>query len=164
MIWTFLKKRRLRQTFEKYITPESVDSVRQNGSQRRPLTEARIDFILLFVRGESPAEISERVGKVADLAVRHGAVVHDLVGALVIVAFGTLPASSVESGNRLSLVDALRGQFDRDIKIVHGVADGHCGNFGNENRMSYSFLVPRFDAILGALSRLDFGQIEEFWE
>ena len=49
------------------------------------------------------------------------------------------------------------------IKIVHGAADGHYGLFGSETQiLSYSFLVPQFDRVLGALSRLDFGQSEEF--
>ena len=68
----------------------------------------------------------------------------------------------MKSGIRSSLVDDLRGHLAGDIKRVHGAADGHYGLFGNEQRMAYSFLVPKFDAILGTLSRMEFGQIEEF--
>jgi hypothetical protein len=85
-----------------------------------------------------------------------------LVGALVIVAFGTHPASSPESGNRSSLIEAMREQLAGDVKIVHGAADGHYGLFGSETRMSYTFLVPMFDRILGVLGRLEFGKAEEF--
>jgi len=80
----------------------------------------------------------------------------------VIVAFGTHPASSPESGSRSSLVQALREQLAGDVKIVHWAADGHYGLFGSQTRMSYTFLVPEFDSIFGALSRLQFGQTEEF--
>jgi len=162
MIRTFLEKRRVRRAFEKLVDPESVESLLRDGGEGQPLKHGRIEFVLAFVRGESPAQVSERIARVADIAVTHGATVHDLVGALVIVAFGTHPASSPESGSRSSLVQALREQLAGDVKIVHGAADGHYGLFGSQTRMSYTFLVPEFDSIFGALSRLQFGQTEEF--
>jgi hypothetical protein len=162
MIHEFLEKRKVKRAFEKLVDPETVESLLRDGPRIQPLKPGRIEFILAFVHGESPAQISERIAHIADLAVTHGGLVHDLVGALVIVAFGTHPASSPESGSRSSLVQALREQLACDVKIVHGAADGHYGLFGSETRMSYTFLVPQFDSILGALSRLKFGESEEF--
>jgi len=162
MIRTFLEKRRVRRAFEKLVDPETVESLLRAGVAPQPFKHGRIDFIIAFVRGESPSQISERISRVANLAMAHGATVHDLVGALAIVAFGTLPASSPESGSRSSLVQALRDELAGDIKIVHGAADGHYGLFGSQVRMSYTFLVPQFDRILGALGRLEFGESEEF--
>ena len=162
MIHEFLEKRRVRKAFEKLVNPETVESLLRDGAQPQQLKQGRIEFVLAFVRGESPAQVSERTARVADVAVTHGATVHDVIGALVIVAFGTHPSSSPESGSRSWLVHALREQLASDVKIVHGAADGHYGLFGSETRMSYSFLVPQFDQILGALSRLQFGESEEF--
>lgn len=162
MIHEFLERRRVRKIFGKLVDSETVESLLREGAQVQPLKHGHIEFIVAFVDGESPAQVSERIAQVADLAVTHGATVHDLVGALVIVAFGTHPASLPESGSRSSLVQALREQLAGGVKIVHGAADGHYGLFGSETRMSYSFLVPQFDQILGALSRLEFGQTEEF--
>ena|SRR5260221_6707821 len=162
MIRTFLEKRRVRREFEKLVAPEKVESLLRDCIERQPLKHGRIEFVLAFVRGETPAQVSERMARVADVAVANGAAVHNVVGALVIVAFGTHPASSPESGSRPSLVRALREELAGDVKIVHGAADGHYGLFGSKTRMSYSFLVPEFDSILGALSRLPFGQVEEF--
>jgi hypothetical protein len=162
MIRAFLERRRVRRIFGKVVDPSTVESLLRDGVERQPLKQGRIEFVLAFVRGDSPSRVSERMARVADLAVTHGATVYDLVGGLVIVAFGTHPASSTESGSRSSLVHALREQLVGDIKIVHGAADGHHGLFGNERRLSYTFLVPEFDAILGVLSRLEFGGTEEF--
>ena len=162
MIRTFLEKRRVRREFEKLIAPEAVESLLRDGIERQALKHGRIDFVLAFVRGEGPAQVSERMARVADLAVAHGATVHDVVGALVIVAFGTHPAPSPESSSRSLLVPVLREELAGDVKIVYGAADGHYGLFGSKTRMSYTFLVPEFDSILGALSRLHFGQVEEF--
>jgi hypothetical protein len=159
---TFFEKRRVRRAFEKLVDPVHIESLLPDGVEQQPLKPGRIELILAFVRGESPPQVSERIAQVTDLALAHEAMIHDVIGALVIVAFGTHPASPPESGSRPLLVRALREQLGGDIKIVHGAADGHYGLFGSEARMSYTFLVPQFDCILAALSQLEFGAIEEF--
>src|SRR6266436_5339756 len=118
MIRTFLERRRVRRAFEKLVDPKSVEALLRDGVERQPFKHGRIEFVLAFVRGESPSQVSERMARVADLAVAQGAVVYDLVDGLVIVAFGTRPASPTESGNRASLVHALRKQLAGDIKIA----------------------------------------------
>ncbi len=162
MIHEFLEKRRVRKIFGKLVDSETVESLLRDGVQPQQLKPGRIELVLAFVRDESPVQVCERIARVTHLATTHGATVHDLVGALVIVAFGTHSASLPDSGSRSSLVQALREQLAGDVKIVHGAADGHYGLFGSETRMSYSFLVPQFDQILGTLSRLQFGESEEF--
>lgn len=162
MIREFLENRKLKKTFEKLIDSDTVESLLRDGAPPQQFKQGRIEFVLAFVRGESPVQISECIARVADVAVTHGAIVHDLVGALVIVAFGTHPSSSPESGSRSSLIQALREQLAGDVKIVHGAADGYYGLFGSKTRMSYTFHVPQFDSVLGTLSRLQFGESEEF--
>jgi hypothetical protein len=163
MIHEFLERRKVNKTFQKLVDPGTVESLLRDVSQHQQLKQGRIEFVLAFVRGESPAQVSGRVDRVVELSVAHGAVVHAFVGALVIVAFGTHPASSPEPGSRSSLVQALREKLAGDVKVVHGAANGHYGLFG-ETRMSYTFLVPQFDRILGTLSRLQFGDTEEFMQ
>jgi hypothetical protein len=162
MVDEFLENRRVRKALEKAVDPGTAESLLRDGVQPPQLQQGRIEFVLAFVRGENPAQVSDRTARVADVAISHGAMVHDLIGALVIVAFGTHPSSSPDSGSRSSLVQALREQLAADVKIVHGAADGHYGLFGSQARISYTFLVPHFDRILGALSRLEYGNCEEF--
>jgi hypothetical protein len=69
--------------------------------------------------------------------------------------------STQPSGSRQQLVSHLRQQFGTDIKIVHGAAGGHFGNFGNDRRISYTFTFPRFDTALTTLGNLEFGQTKE---
>ena len=76
------------------------------------------------------------------------------------MAFGTFPIDE-PSGSRQQLVSHLRQQFGIDIKIVHGAADGHFGNFGNDRRIRYTFTFPGFNAALTTLGNLEFGQTEE---
>jgi len=162
MIRAFLEKRRIRRVFEKLVDPEHGKKVLRDGLGRPRLSRARIEFVVAFVRGDNPAQVAERIGRVTDVAITQNAIVHELIGALVITAFGTRSGSQPESDCRVSLVRALQQELAGDIKIVHGAADGHYGLFGSERRMSYSFLVPEFDRVLGNLSRLGFGESEEF--
>jgi hypothetical protein len=73
MIRAFFEKRKVRRAFEKLVDPEAVESLLRDGAQAQPIKHGRIEFVLAFVRGESPAQVSERIARVADLAVTHGA-------------------------------------------------------------------------------------------
>jgi hypothetical protein len=162
MIRNFLEKRRVRKVLRKVIDPEAVDSVLRDGSRAQPLKRGHIEFVLAFVRGDGPAQVSERIARVAEIATTHGAAVHQIVGALVVVAFGTVPVVPPQSGCRSSLVHALTEELSSDVKVVHGAADGHYGLFGSKTWASFTFLVPQLDQALGSLSRLPFGAAEEF--
>jgi hypothetical protein len=159
-MFTSREKRRVKRAFENFVDPKSVESLL--AGQVPPLKEARIDFIVAFVSGKDPHHVSERIAKVIEVATDRGATVHHVIGALAIVAFGTQAASAATPGNRHLLVAALREQLGGDIKIVHGAADGWHGLFGAKGGISYTFLVPEFDRVLGVLSRLHFGVVEEF--
>jgi hypothetical protein len=163
MIRAFFQRRKIRREFGKLVNLKSLDVLKKDLTSR-PIKSGRIDFVLAFVRGESTAEISERVARVADLAVNHGAIVYDMVSALVIMAFCTHPTSSPSSNDRASLVHAMHEQLGANIKILHGAADGHYGIFGGESRLSYTFLVPHFDRMLAALGRLQFGETKQYQE
>ena len=136
--------------------------MRGDGIERQPFTAARIEFVLVFVAGKTPEEVSERVGRVTEIAMSHDGSVHDIIGALIVVAFGTVQHGSPIAGKRAALVEHLSRELLSHLKIVHGASDGHYGLVGSEVRVSYSFILPRFDAMLGRLSQLEFGQIEEF--
>jgi len=160
MIRASLERRRAKQAIEKLLDPKVLADVEGAAAFKH----GRIDFVLAFVCGENAAQISERMARVADLAMKHGATVHDLVGGLVIAAFGTLPPCPEQSGDRLTLVNALRAELAGNIKLVHGAANGDYGVFGSNTWMAYTFAVPQFDTILGSLSRLQFGEMEEVRE
>lgn len=163
MIRKLLQRRKIKREFGKLVDVKTFDALKRDLSSR-PIKSGRIDFVLAFVRGESPAEISERVARVADLADSHNAMVYDVVSALVIVAFGTHPTTSRNSNDRSALVHAIHEQLGAEIKILHGAAGGHFGLFGREARLSYTFLVPHFDRMLGVLGRLQFGETKEYQE
>jgi hypothetical protein len=163
MIRKFIERQKIKRAFKKLVAPEELERILRDGFQPLSYRHGRIAFIVAFVRGESPEDVSKRISRVTDIANTHGAMFHHIIGALVIVAFGTHPnpTSLPKRGNRPLLVQSLQQELTRDIKIVHGATDGHCGLFG-ENPCSYTFLVPQFDQVLGKLSRLEFGGAAEF--
>jgi hypothetical protein len=157
------EKQRIRQIFGKLVDPVKLESLLAGPLQREPLAQGRIEFVLALVGGGNPDEISGLVGRVADIASAHGAVVQGMIGPLVSMAFGMHPISTIKPGCRISLVNELHQQLAGHIKIIHGAADGHYGLIGScETTLLYSFLLPQFEAVLGALIRLEFGQTEEF--
>src|ERR1017187_221162 len=127
MIRTFLEKRKARKVLGKYVGTDAAESVlRGDDIERQPLKPARIEFVLVFVAGDTPEEISARVGRVAEIATSHDGVVHDMIGQLVVVAFGTLRGASSQPGSRPALVV-------ESCENCHGAADGHCEQFSHDS-------------------------------
>ena len=158
MIRSYLEKRRDQKDIrDAILRARDIDIV------GHPFTAARIEFVFVFVAGNTPQEISDRVGRVTEIAMSHDATVHDILGALVVIAFGAHSVISPPAvGKRSALVEHLSRELSRFAKIVHGAADGHFGLFGSGERKTYSFVLPRFDVILGRLGQTEFGTVEEF--
>ncbi len=158
----FFAKRKVRKQLSEYLSPEAVQDVLDGRAlDMLKIHSGRIEFIFAFVRADSPEHLAERIGLVADAGIEHNAMVHDLVGPMVVMAYGTLRPGE-PSGSREQLVSHLQQQFAADIKIVHGAADGHFGSFGSEKRLAFTFSFLRFDHALATLGRLEFGRTEEF--
>jgi hypothetical protein len=101
------------------------------------------------------------MGEVAELAIKHDGTAEVLVSSLVVVTFGTRHGRSQPGSLRHTFVEELRQRLGSSLKIVHGMANGHFGNFGGHKRFAYTFLVPKFDAVLGRLGQIEFGTVEE---
>jgi len=165
MIREYLAQRKARKVLDKYVNRDALAAIpRDDGAKRPALTAAYIECVLVFVRGDTPEEISQRIGRVAEIARSQGGMVHNMVCELVVIAFGTHPNSSPAAGKRAALVVQLGRELPGHLKIVYGAADGHYGLIGSESHMTYGFLLPHFNAMLARLSRLEFGQVEEFAE
>jgi len=157
-----MKRAKLKEKLSEYISADAIEAFMDGRPLNIPKIQAgRIEFIFVLVRAESPEQLSERIGVVAGVGVEHDALVHSMVGPMVIMAFGAFKATQHSPESRAELVNHLHQRFGNDLKIVHGAADGHFGSFGSATRISYSFTFPRFDSALATLGRLEFGQTEE---
>lgn len=144
------------------IEPGKLDEELKRARENLALKPASVEFIITLVCGEPPTQLTERISQVLDLADAQGAVVTNINGPMSVMAFGLHMRTPITGGTRLSLVAELRRQLASGVKIVHGKAEGFEGAIGNSRRLSYGILLPRFDEIIGALSRLEFGQEREF--
>jgi hypothetical protein len=161
MIRRILERALVRRAFRRY---SSATRQALAGEQESPfpgeLHTADIGYALVMLRADTPAELSRRMGRAAELAEAHRAFCNVLVSGLVVLSIGTLP--QLGAGDQAQLIAALVLEFGADVKIVHGAAAGQYGTLGGPGRFSYGFILPVFDEALGRLSALPFGDTEEF--
>ena len=103
MIREYLERRRFKRVLAKFIDPESVKAMLRGDGEGQKIKAGRIEFVLAFVRGDNPTQISERMARVADIALKSGATVYHLVAGLVIAAFDKHPSSPTQPDRRASL-------------------------------------------------------------
>jgi hypothetical protein len=160
MFRKFLERRRVKRVFGKMVSPKIVDELLGKSELPLSVSPVRIGFVFALVRGETATQTSERVGTAVEIAQARAVV--DILGPLVVATFGRTQFASLNLVEMGSLVADLTRQLGPNLKLVHGIRDGHSGLIGSKTGcISYSFLVPGFEEILCALGRLEFGQIEE---
>ena len=164
MIRRFLERRKLRKLLLPYIDQGAIEALveaKPLPGDSDPFWEGPLGFVIAAVRGANPTEISARMGVVSDVAAEHGGTTDSLVSSVVIVVFGTLPAAHASHEARFPFLAALEDQLGRDVKAVHGFAEGHYGILGSGSQLSYSFIIPGFLKAFAALAELEFGQTIE---
>ena len=161
-ILDFIAKRKMRKVLREFVSPEALDQLLESRALDTPkIQPGRIEFVFTFVRAENPEQLAERIGHVTDVGMQNDATIHNIIGPMIVMAYGT-GRWGEPSGSREQLVSQLQLRFGGDIKIVHGAADGHFGSFGGEKFLAFTFTFPRFDQALATLGRLEFGAVEEF--
>ena len=80
MLRDFLERRRVKKVFAKVVGEEAAETLLQGRSEKQSFKEGPIEFIPVFVGGDSASQISERVGKVVDIALTHHAMIHGFIG------------------------------------------------------------------------------------
>src|ERR1043166_2705906 len=97
----FFIKRKLSRQLSDCPHREAVQDLLDGRALETPkIQSGRIDFIFAFARADTPEQLAERVGLVANAGIEHEAVVHDLIGPLVVMAFGTLRATQFSSSRQ----------------------------------------------------------------
>lgn len=144
------------------LSPEALKAVLSEKDVALELHQNRIEFVVVFIKGEQAQEVSERYARIATIAVSHNALIDGFMSGLVVMVFGKPLRPEPKPDGRRSLVGALADGLPGELKIVHGASEGYRGMFGKGIPSNFSFLVPRFDDVLAALARLQFGQTLEF--
>ena len=162
MIRDFFQRRNIRRVFSRYISRDVVEAIASGQlASSHGLRAGEIGYVLAWVRGDNPEQISDRMGGATNLVDQYGGLVDCIVSGLIVVSFGTVPLADCEP-DRPGLVSALIQEFGKNIKLVHGSCTGHFGNLGGPKRMAYTFVLPDFEPALSRLCALPFGQMEEY--
>jgi hypothetical protein len=149
MIKAFLERRRIRKTFERYLSPEVARQI-ADGSLQPPATantERSIEFVFVAISAPDATAYSEHVSILTQLVAEHGGIVHTLVP-VAVFAFGGI--SSASPGSRPAFVAAVQCRF-ADAAIVHGSITAHVGSFGSNESWGVGFWWP---GVLDALRQL----------
>ena len=160
MLKAFLERRRLKKTFERYVSPD-IGRQLINGTLTSPNpahTERSIEFAFIAISAPEAPSYSERAGIVANIAFEHGGIVHSLVP-VVIVAFGSVHA--VPSGACLPFVTSVQSRLSDAAAIVHGSATASVGSFGGDRLCDFGFWWPGALDALQKLATLSPGQTYE---
>ena len=158
MFKAFLERRRLKKTFERYVTPEVA---RQIGDGTFDLSvpapaERTIEVIFVALPAPDVTTYSERLTMLAQLAEEHSAVIHKL-SPVAVFAFGDYPTPP---GSRLALVAAVQSRFS-DAAIVHGSVSAHVGSFGSSALLEFGFWWPGMLDAVRQLATLSPGHVHE---
>ena len=159
MLKAFLERRRIRKTFERYVSPEIARQI-ANGSFQPPATtttERSIEVVFVALAAPDAQAYSERVSILTQLVREQGGIVHSLLP-VAVFAFGSV--SSASPGSRLAFVTAVQSRF-ADAAIVHGSIIAHVGSFGSNEYLEVGFWWPGALDALRQLATLSPGDTHE---
>lgn len=150
MIWPFSRRT---------INAATVELDLKALAQKGQLVPYPIQFVLFQLRDDELAKLPFIAEAAARIAKAHKAMTIDVGSSIVLAAFG-LPSDrpSSDSSDKMRFVEALTGELQGDIRVVHGTADGVFGLLG----IRFTVLFPNFAEFLSALLMTEFGSIKEF--
>ena len=157
------EKQRVRAVFSKIVSPEAAEAVLDKAplkiAEPRP---AHLGIVLAWIEGAEVGEIAVGIRSVVEVASRHDAMVWSITGPLVVMSLGAFRENqaSFDPEALRRFVAELAGLDNRRLKLVHANGTAQVGLFGSETGVClYSFVFPRFEEMLAALTRTEAGQV-----
>jgi hypothetical protein len=154
------KRNALDNRFSEFVRPELVEAL-QKPEVILPLNEFRIEevsYLLVAVDGDTPREIGENIGRVADLAHDGRWYADSFFSNLAVLVDGVglprvePPISYSELAASISTVLGMR------CKSLGGESLAPCGDFGSARRRAYGAQIPGFLALVSQLETQPFGE------
>jgi hypothetical protein len=157
----FLERRRVRRSFEKFLSPEVLNRIEKESGQPKPPRSVHLQFIFVSVDETNIDEISPTVARVMETLYRYHATVWSRGATLLIGCLGGMfPETDSVDGRRAALADLITENGNR-IRIVHGQSNGFVGVFGTRHRSTFDIFIPGFSDILKKLLDTPFGVVSE---
>ena len=146
-IFEFLQRRKVRKSFEPYLSPEVVRRLLNNPEHLLPKVK-HFQFVVVLLDEANPQEISALVGGVVRTLFEHQATVTTVSLSIVVGLMGVPFPGSDSPEVRRAVVEALLRENGERIRIAHGECDAAVGNFGGPMRFVYDAAIPGFLGIL----------------
>ncbi|EPG73821.1 hypothetical protein LEP1GSC058_4156 [Leptospira fainei serovar Hurstbridge str. BUT 6] len=146
----FNKRKRADSTFlQQNLDQPAVDLL--------TLSHRKIYFLSIFLRDEHLAELKLNLAKTIDLTIANGGYVGSLAGSFL---FSCFPES--HDLNLKVIGNQIQNSTNGNAKILFGAVPGYFGNIGSNNYMSYGPIFENFTQIFSSLTKLNYGDIQEF--
>lgn len=148
--------------FKKYVSPDFISKV-SNSDEVLTFETKDIEYVLLFVDGNSPEEVNEIISFVIENAIEFKGILDTISSNFISIIFNIPTEIENPREKRLEFIKALISNKSK-LSIVHGASKSSVGNIGNEFRMNYTALIPNYKNIMKELSMLDYGEVKRLDE
>src|SRR5438067_11271490 len=128
MLKAFLERRRLRKTFERYVSPKIARDLASSDFPwpDQPHILRDIEFAFIAVTTTDVQRFSEHISAVVELAHEHHCVTYSLLPC-VVVAFGAI--TPISPGSRARFISAVQARLGSNASIIHGAIMAYTGKF-----------------------------------
>lgn len=157
----YLMKKRIENTFSKYVSKDTIRKLINNEIDDNTLKEKEIEFIYIKINTTSLTEIAKLTEDIVNQAVEQNGTVFDMISSYITIylnfndSFEFIP-------DRLQIVNHLIKQFQNNISIIHGKRIALVGVYGGRYRMTNGIIIPDYFAIMNELIDLPNGKSKEY--
>ena len=148
----------IEKSFSKFIDERIVRLMLKNPEDLE-MKNRKINFAMILAKDDSSTR--ERISEVVSYAQKHDAMIDSITGTLITIYFGVPLDQPDQRQMRKAFVNEISEKLGPSLTIVHGECECPVGSVGNEKRLSYTALLPKYKSKLNKLTALDFGQIIE---
>ena len=162
----YFERRRVRKTFEKYVSPGVLKLLEKDPGPYFSPTRARkrFQFVVILIDESKPEEVSALLEKLVDTCFRHGMILNQNFYSMLTAYLGHPFEQHNKPENRLAVVNEIVRENSGRVRIAHGECTGLIGNFGTEKRFAWGALIPNFLEILRKLLDAPAGAVIEIPE
>lgn len=161
----YFERRKVRKTFEKYVSPGVIKLIEKDPRYFLPEPELKhFQFVIVLLDESKPEEVSPLLGKVVETCFRHGMILDQNFFSLLTAHLGHPFEQHNTPENRLAVVNEIVRENPGRIRIAHGECTGLIGNFGCPKRFAWGALIPNFLDILRKLLDTPAGTVIEIPE
>lgn len=151
-MWPFKLAGVIKGMFERFMDKELVDVI-VSGTEE--LHEMRIDYVLLLLSNH------KAIGKAISIINSHDCMIESITGTLITVLIGAPIPNPKSDQIREQLVDHVAAKLASEAVVLHGGCSCPVGTVGNEQRKSYTAIIPEYKTKLRQLATAEFGEVVE---